>query len=266
MSHTNCHSIKNTLSAYLATLINVEQINDMCVITLPFETLDRRWVEVFVEPRASDYFLVHDGGKAINELILQGMKVTPSVERGLALIAGRFGISYSDEMFQAGAKIVDLAAKVYSIGMSSALAMTNLLEHVPMVQEEPLETELAALLKRWSKNRAKVSQKVKVDGNIKQHTFDFLVSPRTGQPTGISVLNPTAGALAAAERFGFKASDLANTKFGKWRRVAIETKAEIWSPEARKIVHRCADVVIPINSSDHPRYQEISEALEKIPA
>ena len=266
MSHTNCHSIKSALAAHLTTHISVEQINDMCVITLPFETIDRRWVEVFVEPRAADYFWIHDGGKAINELILQGMKITPSVERGLPMIASRFGISYSEEMFQTGAKIGDLAAKAYSIGMSSALAMTNLLEHVPMAQEEPLETEIVVLLRRWGKNRAKVTQNAKVNGNIKQHTFDFLVSPKTGQPTGISILNPTNSPLAAAERFGFKASDLAGTEFGKWRRVAIETKAEIWSAEARKIVQRCADFVIPINSSDRPRYEIISQALEKIPA
>ena len=105
MSHTNCHSIKSALAAHLATHISVEQINDMCVISLPFETIDRRWVEVFVEPRAADYFWIHDGGKAINELILQGMKVTPSVERGLTMIASRFGISYSEEMFQTGAKM-----------------------------------------------------------------------------------------------------------------------------------------------------------------
>jgi hypothetical protein len=263
MLETQCSGIiKEALISHLSSHVAVQQIGDTCVATLPIETLDKRWVGVFIEPRAKDFYLIHDGGKAVNELILQGMKITPAVERGLSLVANRFGVSYGDEMFQTGAKIPDLAPKAYAVAMSSALAMANLLEHVPVVEEEPLEGQIGVLLHRWGRNRAKVTENVQVAGEIKRHTFNFLVSPRRkGLPIGVSVLHPTAGALAAAERFGFKAKDLANTTFGKWRRVAVEDKAEIWSPDARKIVESCADFVIPVRSGERATFEQICEAL-----
>jgi hypothetical protein len=262
MIQTQCSGIKESLASYLASHVNVQRYADACVVTLPFETLDKRWVDVFIEPRATDFFLIHDGGKAVNELILQGMKITPTVERGLSLVANRFGIGYNDEMFQAGTKMRDLAAKAYAVGMSSALAMANLLEHVPAAEEEPIEGKIGALLHRWGKKRARVTENVRVCGEIKQHTFNFLVSPRgKGFPIAISVLHPTAGPLAAAERYGFKAKDLANTEFGKWPRVAVKDKADLWSPEANKIVKSCASAVISINSGEVPTFDQISQAL-----
>jgi hypothetical protein len=263
MLQAQCSGIKESLIGYISSHLAAQQIGDTCVVTLPFETLDKRWVDVFIEPRVKDFYLIHDGGKAVNELILQGMKITPAVERGLSLVASRFGISYSDEMFQSGTKMAGLSSKIYSVGMSSALAMVNLLEHVSEVEEEPIEGQIGTLLNRWGRNRAKITENVRVAGEIKQHTFNFLVSPRRhGLPIGVSILHPTAGALAAAERFGFKAKDLADTKFGKWPRVAVEDKAEIWSPEARRIVKRFAKFVIPIRTGERPTFEQISEALE----
>src|SRR6266481_3031967 len=107
---TQCSGIEKLMESYLSSHTGVQQVGDTCVITLPIETFDKRWVGVFVEPRAKDYFIIHDGGKAVNELILQGMRITPTVERSLSLIANRFGISYQDEMFQSGGKLVSLPA------------------------------------------------------------------------------------------------------------------------------------------------------------
>jgi hypothetical protein len=266
MPETQCSGIKESLIGYLSAHVAAQQIGDTCIVTLPFETLDKRWVDVFIEPRVKDYYLVHDGGKAVNELILQGMKITPAVERGLSLVASRFGVLYTDEMFQSGSKITELPARIYSVGMSSALAMANLLEHVVGAEEEPIEGQIGTFLNRWGKNRAKVTENVRVAGEIKQHTFNFLVSGRKGLPIGVSVLHPTAGALAAAERFGFKAKDLVNTQFGKWPRVAVEDKSDIWSPEAKKIVKSCADFVIPVRTGERVTFDQISEALKAVAA
>jgi hypothetical protein len=220
---------------------------------------------VFIEPRAADFFLVHDGGKAVNELILQGMRITPAIERGLTLMASRFGVSYDDEMFQTGTKIVGIAEKAYAVAMCSALAMTNILEHVPMVEEEPLEGQIGTVLRQWGKNRAKITTNVRVPGKLKQHMFDFLVSPKgKGKPISVSVLHPTAGSLAAAERFYFKANDLAKTQIRTWPMVAVEAKAENWSPDARKIVKDSASAVVPIKSGDPVDYDEIASILDEV--
>lgn len=260
-----CGSIKAALSEYVCSLLDVRQLEDTCVVTLPLETIDGRLVGVFIEPRAADFFLIHDGGKAVDELVLQGMKLTPAVERGLSAVAQRFGVSYDDEAFQAGTKIANLASRAYAVGMSSATAMATLLDHVSIVEEEPIEGQIGTMLKQWGKNRAKITQNVRLIGELKQHTFDFLVSPRRrGKPIAVSVLNPSNNPLAAAERFYFKANDLSPTAFGKWPIVAIETKSEIWSPDARRIVQKYAAGVIPIRSNEKPDYHRLSDALETV--
>jgi len=261
----NCHSIKQVLSDYLISHVDVQQVRDMCVATIPFATVDNRWIDIFIEPRASDFFLIHDGGKAVNELILQGIKITPSIERDLALLAERFDVAYSEEMFQTGAKMAQFAERAYAIGMASALAMVQLLDHVNIAIEDPLEGQIGGFLRRWSKTKAQVNRNVKVNGGLKQHSFDYVVTPRKKGPAiALSILNPTAGALSAAERFGFKAKDLEGTQFGKWKRVAVEAKSEVWSREARRIVEKCADVVIEVPSGSPATYDQISEALAQV--
>jgi hypothetical protein len=261
---TECSEIEKRMESYLLSHSGVQHVVDTYILTLPIETFDKRWVGVFVEPRVADYFLIHDGGKAVNELILQGMKITPAIERSLSLIANRFGISYQDEMFQSGSKMDGLPTVAYAVGMSSALAMANLLEHVSSVEEEPIEKRIGTLLNRWSRSRAKLAENVVAKGRIKQHTFNFLLSPlQGGHPFAISVLHPTGGALAAAERYGFKSKDLENTHFAQWRRIAIKDKAELWTPEANNIIRQCANGEISIRSGDMPSLADIEDALRR---
>ena len=169
-------------------------------------------------------------------------------------------------MFQTGAKLVGIAKAVSAVGMCSMLAMTEIIQYIPQMEEETIEGQLGTILRKWGRRRAKVTEKVKVDGELKQHQFDFLISPPRKQPVSISILNPTNGALSAAERFGFKAKDLVGTPFAKWRRIAVETKSEVWSADARRIVEKCADSVISISSGGHPTYQMISETLDRMVA
>jgi hypothetical protein len=266
MPVADCNSIRQALFDHLAAQVVVQQLRDACVVTLPFATVDQRWVDIFVEPRATDFFLIHDGGKAVNELILQGMKITPSIEREFGQIAGRFGVAYSDEMFQTGAKFPGVAAQAYAVGMCSALAMTQLLDHVPAAEEENLEGQIGVLLRRWGRKKAKVSENVRVNGKLKQHIFDFVLTPHKREPIMVSVLHPTAGALSAAERFGFKAQDLQGTHFAKWKRLAVEAKSEVWSPDARKIVETFAHSVIQVPSGDLASFDDLSETLDRLVA
>jgi hypothetical protein len=203
-----CRSIKELLANYLIAQTEAQQIDDICVVTLPFQTLDDRWLDVFVESRANDFFLINDGGKAVNELILQGMKITSGIESHFIHLANRFGVAYTDEMFQTGAKLIGIPKAISSVGMCSMLAMTELLNYVPQSEEEPIRDQLRNVLHRWGRRRAKVSDNVTVAGEVKQHRFDFVLIPPRKTPISVSILNPTAGALSAAERFGFKFRDL----------------------------------------------------------
>ena len=264
MTTLNCLSIKQMMSEYLALQTSAQCVGDAYVVTLPFLTIDGRWVDVFVEPRAADYFLVNDGGKAVNELILKGIKITSAIERDLGIFAERFQVAYTDETFQTGAKIDGLARAVAGVGMCSSLAMTETLQYSSQAQTETVEGQVKNVLKKWGRGRAKLTNDVTVAGKLNKHQFHFLLSPSKKPPVSVSILNPTAGSLSAAERFGFKTKDLVGTPFDKWRSIAVETKAEVWSADARRIVEKCADAVISIPSTERPSYKEISEVLDRM--
>lgn len=265
MVATDCNSIEQAVSDHLSAHISAHQLHGACVITIPFMTLDKRWVDVFIEPRHVDFFLIHDGGKAVNELILQGIKITPSIEKDFASLANRFGVTYGDEMFQTGAKIAHLPVNACAVGMCSALAMMPLLEHEPMTEEQTLESRIGTALRRWGRNRAKIQENEHLQGKVKQHVFDFVIHPQRKQPVTVSVLNPTtAGSLSAAERFGFKAQDLTETRYGKWKRIAVEAKAETWSRDARKIVETFAHEVIEIQTGDEGNLSVVGNALDRL--
>jgi len=238
----------------------------MCVATIPFPTIDNRFVDVFFEHRAADYLLIHDGGKAVNDLILQGIKITDFMHREFEMLAKRFDVAYADEMFQTGAKLGEVANKAYAVAMCSAVAMTRLLDGSRPLEESPINAQLATVLRRWGRRKARVQERVSVKGEVKQHEFDFVLHPRGSQPIALSILNPTAGPLSAAERFGFKSGDLKGTRYGQWKRVAVEVKAEVWSRDARMIVQRFSDAVIEAPSGQLPSFQDISATLDSLAA
>ena len=85
----NCQTTRESLIGYIANATAVTQIGETCVATLPIPTVDGRLVNVFVETTLGDYFVVHDGGKAVNELILQGVKIADSITQRFDALARR---------------------------------------------------------------------------------------------------------------------------------------------------------------------------------
>jgi hypothetical protein len=248
MIDLKCHSIKRSLLEYLAGATAVEQVGDSCVATLPIPTVDGRLVDVFIESRMGDYFLVHDGGKALNELILQGVKITPSITEHFEALAARFRVSYAGEMFKMSGKPAEVQSMILAVGMCSGLAVGQLVGHVATLVEEPLREQFGHALRGWARKRFKISGDVTVQGGNYQHKFDFVAYPKKSQEEAIAmtVLAPGSNPLGTAQRFGFKVLDLQSTPYAKWRRVAVEGRAEQWTPEAKTLIRRFADTVIEI--------------------
>lgn len=262
-----CQSIKAALTDHLVESVEVHSVREMCIATLPMRTVDSRWVDVFIEPRAKDFYLISDGGKAVNELIMQGIKVTESVHREFGLIARAMGVSYRDEVFEMGTKFENLARAAHAVGMCSAIATHRLVEHVVSEEEVSLHEQFNGILRKWARRRASVTENVKIEGGLRQHTFDFLVSPRKGLPIAVSILNPTGGPLAAAERFGFRARDIADsTTANKWPLLAVETRSETWTPDATRIVSRFAASVIPVPTGALVSPEDVQAELSRIAA
>jgi hypothetical protein len=261
----NCQTTRESLMGYIANATAITQIGDTCVATLPIPTLDGRLVDVFVDTTLGDYFVVHDGGKAINELILQGVKITDSTTQHFDALARRFKISYIDEAFKTTVRSNDLQAMILAVGMCSSLAMAQLVGHIPVPAEEPLRNQFGHAVRGWAKKRFKVAGDVTVRGGYSQHRFDFVAYPKHRQASTVamSVLLPGSNSLAAAERFGFKASDLASTrKYRDWRKVAVQGRSESWSAEARALLQRCADVVIELPDESKLDKQIVREKLD----
>ena len=265
-----CDSIRNSLVQYWGDITIADAVEGSCVVTVPFPTVDGRIVGVFIEPRAGDYYLVNDGGKSVNELNLQGVKITDSVDEYFTALAAHFHISYSKERetFQAGGKRNDLQKMIVSVGACSALAMTQLVGHVAVPQEPAMREQFGKALKHWARKRLKVIPDVSLKGHHSKHKFDFMATPirSSKKPIMLSVLSPGSNSLAAAQRFGFKSVDLENTVYGKRPRVAVQDRSEIWSWEAKNIVKECADVVIEIPSGSTIDDDLIGYNLEQLVA
>jgi hypothetical protein len=233
---------------YFSETTTVDDLGNACVVTLPIPTVDGRVVGVFIEPRMADYFLVNDGGKAVNELILQGLRITESIESYLSSLARNFGVIYQDEMFQAGCRKSEIQRTIISVGACSSLAMAQLISHIQTAIEEPSKDQFGRALRSWARKKVKITSDVPLPGKRAQHKFDFMATLKSGarEPIVLSVLYPGSNSLASSQRFGFKTSDLEATPYQKWGKVAIEDRSEQWSAEAKNIVRNCADIVIEI--------------------
>lgn len=261
----NCQTTRECLMGYIASATAVTQIGETCVATLPIPTVDGRLVDVFVETTLGDYFVVHDGGKAINELILQGVKITDSITQHFDALARRFKIAYIDEAFKTTVRSADVQATILAVGMCSSLAMAQLVGFIPVAAEEPLRNRFGLAVRGWAKKRFRVAHDVTVRGGYSQHKFDFVAYPKhTRAPTvAMSVLLPGSNSLAAAERFGFKTTDLESKRvYRDWRKVAVQGRSESWSAEARALLQRCADVVIELPDESKLDRQAVKDKLD----
>jgi len=265
MTVVKCDSVRDSLMNYIASTTAVSQVGDSCVATLPIPTVDGRLVDVFIETTLGDYFVIHDGGKAINELILQGLNITDSITQHFDALARRFTISYTDETFKTSVRPNEVKNAILAVGMCSGLAMAQLIGQIPVSTEEPIRDQFGHALRGWARKRFKVNDNVTVRGDYAQHRFDFVAYPRTSKvPTvAMSVLLPGSNSLAAAERFGFKAADLrSNKKYGSWRKVAVQARSESWSSEAKALLQRCADMVIELPDESKLDKQSVKEKLD----
>jgi len=270
MMALNCQTTRESLMRYLAGATKVGHVGNTCVATLPIPTVDGRLVDVFVETTLGDYYVVHDGGKAINELILQGINITDSVTDHFDELARRFKISFTDETFKATVRVPDVQAMILAVGMCSSLAMAQLVGHIPAATEEPIRSQFGHVVRGWAKRRFKVAGDVIVRGCYSRHRFDFVAYPKQAtahlrqakRTVAMSVLLPGSNSLAAAERFGFKTTDLQTTQYRNWRRVAVQGRSESWSGEAKALLQRCADVVIELPDESKLDKQALKEKLD----
>ncbi len=266
MQIVDCQSIRESILQHLGEATSVERSGELCIVTLPIRTVDNRLVDVFVESRQADFYLVHDAGKAANELILRGINITNAMNRNYSLLADRFGVKWSDEMFQTGCKMNHISVSAFAVAMCSSMATLDLLGFVAQPEEDTPRNQFGVALRSWSKSKKAVKESVPVKGAWKQHSFDFVYYPKAGQPIAISVVSPGGNAIASADRAAFRAKDLVGTDFEQWRKVIVQADAQAWSSPALSLLSKCSDLIIEINSGVQPTVDLIDESFKRLRA
>ena len=254
MSRVICGSIREQLVSYLDRLTESTQARDICIVTVPVKTVDDRWVDVYVEPTtSSDYYRVHDGGKAFSELSVQGFNVHGRRQAKLVQLAARYGLGIDRGVITAGASSGKLSEAIWAVAQCSFLASVDLIMRKGAPENAALYDAIAEEVDVWGVARhIPIHHEMSVRGEVDQHTFDF-VAMGSEAVVAINLLNPSAGSRAQAERYGFQALDLKNTSFGSWKRLAILEKPNLWSSRSLEIVSRVSDRAVEAADSSSVR-------------
>lgn len=243
MPNPVCSSLRDSLLAYLAEQTAAHEVDGDCVLTVPMNTADNRWVDIVIESRGTDFFVVHDDGKAADELFLQG--VPQSDKRGdtLKAIGRRYGVDVDEGRFLVGCTSVHLQHSIWAVAHCSGLAMGELLRHKPNIEDEAVRDAVGGIITNYGLERhIRVQRSVSVKGETAQHSFDFLAD-NGNRTVAINVLNPGQSSIGRAQRYGFQGLDLRETYFA-YKKLAVLAHPEVWSGEAKRIVSTMANKTI----------------------
>ena len=237
MNNPTCSSIKESFVAYLSEQTSVHDTGGDCIITVPMNTIDNRWVDITVESSGTNFFLVHDSGKSSDELFLQGLSLSSKKEDLLKLIANRYGVEISAGRFMVGCNSDHLQHSIWAVAHCSGLAMAEMLKHKPNVEDEAVKTAVGGIIRSWGGERgARVQQSVSVKGETSNHMFDFVTANQNGS-VAVNVLVPSSGAFSRAERYGFQGLDIRES-YKAYKKMAILANPDVWSSEAKRIVSK----------------------------
>lgn len=264
MEQLVCSSVKELIVDYVRSMTDASQIDGECVITLPLNTFDQRWVEVSVMQRSPNYYIVDDSGKAWDELLTQGVAMTDVVRAKFQTIAERFGVEFAKGRLRVGCTFELLQNSIWAVGQCSSLAMSELISHRAAVEKDTRKA-VGGIIQDWSLSAGfRVQSDTTVTGRVSQHTFDF-VALDEGNVIAVNILAPGSGGKARAERYGFQSFDLENTPEGRWKKMAILSRPDEWSFEARNLIKRFAGKVVDFHNPQNDR-EPISASLDELRA
>jgi len=270
MEQTNCLSIRDSLVAFLGQEIQVIESKDGCVLVLPGKTLDDRQNAIFIDQRMPDFFLVHDAGKTTAELHAQGVHITDTREQAFAQMADRLGAVFSNGVFQIGCNRDELYHAILAVGQCESLGMWHLLGHKADFSDEPIRSRVDRGLKAWkAPYETQIGSDIYVSGRHSKHKFEFVSFPKNvpRETIAIKILRPGDDALSKAKEYGYLALDIEKTQYDQWRRLAVMTKADRWTKNAREIVENLSSATVEVESGEEDAIERIvPEKLDQIAA
>jgi len=252
MDKTYCHSLKDQLLSFIGSEVSMRESRDGCTLVLPTKTVDDRFVTVFVDRKTKDYFLVHDGGKT-------AVHITDLRAEHFSQMAERLGATFADGIFQTGCDERNLSAAVLAVGQCESMGMWHLLGHKPDLAEESVNARIERGIGRWQAPYPfKLERKVRIKGTSALHLFDFVSYPQieNHKPIAIKVLRPSVDPAGKAREYGFLAYDTKASQFEDWRRLAILTKADQWSTNAKNLIAEFSAATLQIDTGEEASIEE----------
>lgn len=254
MAATNCNSLKAAVLSYLSDSIEITELRDRCVLTLPTKTIDDRYADVFIEQRLKDSFLVHDAGMTVSQLFAQGIHLTEGRERSFCELAEKFHVTFADGAFKSVCKLEDIQRTIIAISQCATLGSWYVLGHRPSVVEEPVLARVERGIRAWNPGfPVLIEPRVHLTGRTSDHVFEFGIYPKGSElafPVLTKVLRPSVNSAARAREYGFTAYDLDQTDFQSWLRFAVITKSEEWSKDAKGLIRKLSNSTVEVNVGD----------------
>jgi len=253
MTSSACLKIRDGLVQHVSGNLTVTAVGEACVVSFPWQTPDRRYVEVWIET-ADDRLRVHDGGKSFAQLYVQGIHPTPERLVYFQRLAATYGLEYDDCLFRTLCRWPTLPSTVMRVAQCATLAMKSVISHVPSVERG---TATLAVQRGLEVARKQVGGTIetnpRVSGRSSFHRFDYVLAEirsDRAKTVAIKILRPTYSPKVEAERYGFTVLDLAELPAAAWPRVAVVTQAEKWKKPEVDLVRRLSQATLPIRSDE----------------
>ena len=240
------------------------------MLVLPGKTLDDRHSAIFIEQRMSDYFLVHDAGKTAAELYAQGIHITDPREEAFTQMAERLGAVFSKGMFQVGCSRADLHQAILAVGQCESLGMWHILGHKPDFSDEPVVSRVEHGIRAWNAPyEHQIESRIPVLGRHSKHVFDFVSFPVhvARETIALKILRPGDDSLSKAQGYGYLALDIEQTQYAQWRKLAVMTKVDNWTKNARELVRGLSTATVEVESGEEEAIETlIPQKLEEMAA
>jgi hypothetical protein len=264
-----CRSIREALTAFFDAGTRVSTFGDMCVVTLPLRTLDGRFVDVFVEQKLGDMWLVHDAGKSSAELYAQGIHDTDKRMAAFERIASRYGAVFSNDVFSVPCKSGEVHDAILSVAQCATLAMHDVATVKQAQDEESVKQRVGKVLYEWQPSNVQIERDYTVRGTVikkARHRFDYAALPISNDMpnVGVSVLLPTYNPTIQSEKYGFLALDLRGSA-ERWSKLAIIGKVDEWHKKPLDLVRSLAEKTIELPTGDVRKIEaELPTAMRQL--
>ena len=231
----------------------METIEGKCAVTLPIPDLGNRLLTVYIEPTASNSFLVHDGGRTFSQLYSLGVHIGYQRINSLDKMASRLGATFSKYVFQALCRQSEIPQTVLTISQCASITMIEILKHKKIMDAETLKSRASKTLDSWMPDYiAEIRMDWPVKGIKYRHTVDFVTFPQNGayRPVIVKIIKPTYSAEVQSRAYGFFALDIQGTRVEDYPRLAIITRAEEWKMTRINLVRRLSSSLIRVRTNE----------------